>query len=191
MGEATPHAPELLELLNSRNGFYAFGHALHVFPSGSTDLSWGLVDWNMPGLWKHEYQSFIDPGLCFAEDIFGNQFSIKGGRIHNFDIETGRLTEMAQPVTTWADLILSDHQFWTGSSLAKRWEKQIGRLPLHKRLRPSIPFCCGGSYDIENLRAVDSSDHMAASGSIARQLQNIPDGGQVRFVIGPEPESKA
>src|SRR5215472_11112341 len=72
MAEAGALARELIHLLEERNGFYAFGSALHVFPAESADLSWGLVDWNIPSLWKHEYLSFVDPGLCFAEDIFGN-----------------------------------------------------------------------------------------------------------------------
>ena len=49
---AGPLAGELQALLQVRNGFYAFSNALHVFPSVSSDLSWGLEDWNMPGLWK-------------------------------------------------------------------------------------------------------------------------------------------
>src|SRR4029077_18349747 len=75
---AGPLAGELQALLRVRNGFYAFSNALHVFPAVSSDLSWGLEDWNMPGLWKHEYESFVDPALCFAQDPFANQFSIKG-----------------------------------------------------------------------------------------------------------------
>ena len=88
--EAGSLAGELIDLLRARNGFFAFGAALHVFPCESTDFSRGLVEWNEPGLWKHEYQSFVDPGLCFAEDIFGNQFSIKDGSVH-----PGRLSVLA------------------------------------------------------------------------------------------------
>ncbi|MDB5393512.1 MAG: hypothetical protein JWM91_1018 [Rhodospirillales bacterium] len=68
--DAGPLAADLIiELLRARNGFFAFGPALHIFPGDSSDLSWGLVEWNMPGLWKQEYLSFVDPGLCFAEAL--------------------------------------------------------------------------------------------------------------------------
>lgn len=49
----------------------------------------------MRGLWKHEYLSFVDPGLCFAEDIFGNQFSIKDGSVNYFEVETSALKPVA------------------------------------------------------------------------------------------------
>ena len=42
--EADGLASELADLLAARNGFYAFGAALHVFPYESTELSWGLVE---------------------------------------------------------------------------------------------------------------------------------------------------
>jgi hypothetical protein len=118
---AGPLAGELIDMLTARNGFFAFGPALHVFPCESCELSWGLVDWNMPGLWKHEYLSFVDPGLCFAEDIFGNQFSIKDGSVHYFEVETGALKTVAASLDEWADLILADDQLWTGWPFAERW----------------------------------------------------------------------
>jgi hypothetical protein len=124
----------LIDLLSARNGFFAYGPALHVFPSESTDLSWGLVDWNMPGLWKHEYLAFVDPGLCFAEDIFGNQFSIKDGSIHHFEVETGELKSMAPSIDRWAELILADDQHWTGWPFAQRWKEHKAPIPLHNRL---------------------------------------------------------
>src|SRR5260370_41419468 len=105
---AGPLAAELIELLHARNGFYAFGPALHIFPSESTDLSWGLLDWNMPGLWKHEYADFVDPGLCFAEDVFGNQFSIKAGTVHHFAVETGTLKPIAASLAKRPPIVLAD-----------------------------------------------------------------------------------
>jgi hypothetical protein len=107
-------AGELTELLQIRNGFYAFGAALHVFPAESTNLSWGLIDWNMPGLWKHEYASFADPGVCFAEDIFGNQFCIKNGAVHHFTAETGQLEAMAPSLEDWAAMLAVDDGTWSG-----------------------------------------------------------------------------
>jgi hypothetical protein len=180
-------ASELEELLFERNGFFAFGPALHVFPSASTDLSWGLVEWNMPGLWKHEYQHFVDPGLCFAEDVFGNQFSIRDGNVHYFEVETGGLKSIAASLSAWADLILSDHQFWTGSPIAQRWAEHAGPIPLHKRLQPGTPFVCGGSYEVDNLRPTDAAELMSYWGSFARQIHDLPDGAEIRISVSEDP----
>jgi len=137
----------------------------------------------MPGLWKHEYLSFVDPGLCFAEDIFGNQFSIKDGGIHYFEVETGTLKPVAPSLENWASLILADDRFWTGWPIAERWAEHDGPIPLHKRLHPATPFVCGGSYDVDNLRPVDAADMMAKWGSFARQIRGLPDGAKIKFVF--------
>jgi hypothetical protein len=180
-------APELIELLCARNGFFAFGPALHLFPSASTSQSWGLIEWNMPGLWKYEYQ-FVDPGLCFAEDIFGNQFSVTSEKVYYFHVETGNLVSMASSIAEWADLVISDHRFWTGWPIAQEWVEHNGPLPLHTRLRPALlPFCCGGTYEIGHLKAVDAAEVMTVSGSFARQIQKLPDGTSIKIVIEPEP----
>jgi len=160
-----------------------FGPALHVFPCQSTDLSWGIVDWNMPGLWKHEYASFVDPGLCFAEDIFGNQFSVKNGEVFFFEVETGDLEYMAPSLEMWADLVLSDGRFWTGWPIAEQWSEIHGIFPLHKRLQPVTPFVCGGTYELDNLRPVDASELMAYWGNFATFIRNIPDGGTIQFRV--------
>ena len=186
MAAAGPLAGELIELLTARNGFFAFGPALHVFPTASSDLSWGLVEWNMPGLWKQEYLSFVDPGLCFAEDLFGNQFSIKDGTVQFFEVETGALKPFAPSLGKWADAVLADDQYWTGWPIAERWAEHDGPVPLHKRLHPATPFVCGGSYEVDNLRPVDAAEMMAMWGSFARQIHGLPDGATIRMVPGTD-----
>jgi hypothetical protein len=182
-------AGELIELLRARNGFFAFGAALHVFPCESSDLSRGLVEWNMPGLWKHEYLSFVNPGLCFAEDIFGNQFSIKDDSVHSFEVETGELKSVALSLEKWADLILADDQLWTGWPVAHRWAEHDGPVPLHKRLHPATPFVCGGSYEIGNLRPIDAAEMMAKWGNFARQIHELPDGAEIEIVFDTDSSS--
>jgi hypothetical protein len=184
--QAGPLAGELTELLQARNGFYAFGAALHVFPAESTKLSWGMVDWNMPGLWKHEYASFVDPGVCFAEDIFGNQFCIRDGTVHFFTAETGKLEPMAASIEEWASALAADDGTWSGWPFAKRWAEQHGPMPLHSRLHPAIPFVCGGSYETDNLHPVDAAEMMAKWGWFARQIRDVPDGGIIKIVVDPE-----
>jgi hypothetical protein len=189
-GAAGPLAGELQELLRVRNGFYAFSNALHVYPSVSSDLSWGLEDWNMPGLWKHEYESFVDPGLCFAQDVFANQFSIKDGTICRFDAETGDLTPVAATVAKWAELIQSNDRVWTGWPTAYRWKERHGPIPLHQRLQPATPLCCGGSSDIEDLAAVDAAFLMGYWGKFATQIHDLPDGASISSsILGDEPSA--
>jgi hypothetical protein len=141
----------------------------------------------MPGLWKHEYLPFVDPGLCFAEDIFGNQFSIKDRRIHYFEAETGVLRSIASSIETWAELILADDRFWTGWPFAERWAEHDAPIPLHQRLHPATPFICGGSYEVDNLRPIDAAEMMAKWGSFARQIHTLPEGARIKLAFDPDP----
>jgi hypothetical protein len=176
-------APDLLALLNARNGFFAFGPALHVFPTESSNLSWGLEDWNRSGLWKHAYASFVDPGLCFAEDVFGNQFCFKDGHVHHFQVEDGQLERIAPSLEAWAELVLSDDAFWTGWPLAQQWAEHDAPIPPRKRLHPATPFMCGGSYDLDNLRPVDAAQLMAYWGHFATQVHDLPEGATIKLTV--------
>src|SRR5271170_5028650 len=82
---------ELFELLNERNGFYAFESALHVFPASSYEGEMTLSRWNSFGLWRHEYGVLADGMLFFAENAFGDQFCIHEGLICAFDAETAEI----------------------------------------------------------------------------------------------------
>ena len=137
----------------------------------------------MPGLWKNEYESFVDPGLCFAQDTFANQFSIREGTICRFDVETGVLTPVAATVAKWAELIQSNDRLWTGWPIAYRWKEKHGPIPLHQRLQPATPFCCGGSDEIETLTAVDSALLLGFWGKFATQIHELPDGATINSAI--------
>jgi hypothetical protein len=181
MAQAADLVGELTEMLAAKNDFFVFGPALHVFPCDSNDLSWELVQWNMPGLSKHEYTSFVDPGLCFAEDIFGNQFCIRDGGVYLFTVETGELKYIASSLNAWAGVILNNDRFWTGWPVAQRWVDVHGGFPLHKRLLPAIPFICNGSFELDNLQPVDASELMCFWGNFATQVRHLPDGTQLRY----------
>ncbi len=59
-----PGGDELAAFLTECNGFYAFGDALHVFPSGTARLGEiTLEEWNDEGLWREAYPDYtaLDP----------------------------------------------------------------------------------------------------------------------------------
>ncbi len=86
---------DLEDLLNRRNGFYAFESALHVLPWESD----GVMDisrWNNAELWKAGYDGAADGLLCFAENAFGDQFCLSELGIIRFDPETTATSLMAR-----------------------------------------------------------------------------------------------
>ncbi len=178
-------ADDLLNMLNTQNGFYALESALHVFPSHSNQHEIGLDDWNSDVLWRSEYQGMADGCLFFAEDVFGGQFCIKVNKIYTFDPETGALDYLADDIEGWAKAIITDYEVLTGYPLAHQWQENHGQLPAKKRLLPKIPFVAGGEFTLENLYLHGAIEGMKFRADIANQIKDLPDGAQIQFnVVG-------
>jgi hypothetical protein len=191
LGPAAEHRPALLvgkrgdelwALLQARNGFYAFESALHVFPSGGSGTQ-TLERWNAPELWRGHYQDLADGCVFFAEDIFGGQFVLRDDAVHSWDPETGETEELGATLDAWARAILADYETLTGQPLAHAWQAAQGALPEGKRLVPKIPFVTGGEFALQNLYAADAMKAMQFRGDVARQLRDVPDGGQIEIKV--------
>lgn len=181
--------PELFQMLQQKNGFYAFEAALHVFPL-TTDPGTGLEAWNAASLWRNEYGDLAEGLLFFAEDILQDQFCLskKQSGVHRFHAETGQTTFMAESVEEWAGVILSNYRTETGWPFVHEWQEKNGPLPLGKRLMPKTPFFLGGEYKVENLWAGNPLEGMRFKADLATQTRNLPEGAQVKLNIAPKPE---
>ena len=143
----------------------------------------GVSDWNNESLWRYEYQDLASNLVCFAEDLFGNQFALESGQIVLFDAETGDKEVLAEDIKGWAELILKDYNYRTGYSLGHEWQTKHGALEVGKRLVPKIPFVLGGEYLVENLYALKDEKSMRLRGDLAIQIRDLPDGAQVKYTI--------
>jgi hypothetical protein len=177
---------ELFGMLNIKNGFYAFEHALHVFPLGS-DVTGVMTfeDWNSQTLWRGAYENLADDFLFFAEDVFGDQFCLaklqKG--VFRFHAETAETVLVANSLEKWAELILSNYEFETGWPLAHEWQMKSGTLEFGHRLQPKIPFVFGGEYKLDNLWSGDAVEGMLFKADIALKTKNLPDGTKIQFKV--------
>lgn len=174
---------DLVELLQKKNGFYAFESALHIFPSISVGKEIGLELWNSPTLWKDSYKGLTQDYLFFAEDVFGGQFCIRDNMVCTFEPETGKIEQIANNFEDWAKLILCNFQVLTGYTLAHQWQEINGPIPSGMRLVPKIPFVLGGEFHLENLCLLDSVRAMHLRGEIAIQIRDTPDGAKIRFSV--------
>ena len=171
------------DVLLRKDGFFCFETALRLFPSVSSDVSWGIFDWNSPDLWKADYHGLADRIFCFAEDVFGRQFVATEGNIGVFEPETGDVKALAGSLEEWAAKMLLDYRQLTGYQLAHEWQSVHGPLPPRDRLMPKKPFVVGGQYVLANLVALDSVRVMKNLGNLAHQIHNLPDGAQIVFKI--------
>ncbi|HET6844864.1 MAG TPA: hypothetical protein VFK06_24755 [Candidatus Angelobacter sp.] len=113
---------QLESLLRKRNGFYTFESALHVFPAVEQKEEMTLGQWNSFRLWRFEYGEFADRTLFFAEDAFGNQFTLHQEQVCCFDAETGTQTALCDSIEEWAKSLAADYNFLTGYPLIHEWQ---------------------------------------------------------------------
>jgi hypothetical protein len=172
----------LLDALMIKNGFYAFESALHFYPLGEGGMD--LVSWNEPSLWKSAYAKHdLSKLSCFAENVFGEQFCLSGGRFVKLDPETGDVEPVAETLEGWASEMLAEPNYHLGFSLAHAWQNKNGPLPPGMRLVPKRPFVCGGEFGLSNLEAMEAVKAMRMRGSIATQLVDLPDGASIVFEL--------
>lgn len=181
---------QLVELLQDRNGFYAFESALHVLPSDCVNSAeqaqlntWpmDLEQWNTDALWRNQFGPAANGLLFFAEDAFGEQFALFNGTVWRFDPESAERKEVAGDLDAWAEMILSDYSFETGYPAAHDWQQQNGPLNQGQRLIPKVPFIMGGKYEADNLFALDAVEGMRYRGDIWKQIRDLPDGTRVQL----------
>jgi hypothetical protein len=186
-----PHALglDLFHILQSKNGFYGFESALHVFPLASATVI-SLEEWNSHNLWRGGYQDLAEGLLFFAEDVFQDQFCLSVGGVLRFKAETGETDFLADSIEGWAERMLRDYRIETGWPLASRWQAEKGPLPAGKRLMPKTPFFLGGAYAIENLWEGDAVEGMRFKADLALQTRNVPNGSAVKLNLGKKPTAQ-
>jgi hypothetical protein len=176
-------ADALLKLMGLKNGFYAFESALHVLSCDGSSQEHDIVQWNSTDLWRNEYADITEGCVFFAEDVFGNQFCLRGNQVFTFDAETGALEPVTDSMDAWAQRILDDYELLTGYRLARDWQELNGAIPIGARLVPITPFMMGGDYAVGNLHAVEAVRGMRYRASIAMQIRNSPDGTTVKLKV--------
>ncbi len=175
-------ASELVALLTSKNGFYAFESALHVF-HGNPAENYAVERWNSVDLWRNEFSDMAHGLWYFAEDIFGEQFAVDRDVIVRFNPETGEKIVHSETLEQWAVSILNDFNQETGYELAHEWQAAHRALKVGERLLPKIPFVLGGEYSVGNLYPSDSINGMRFRAAIARQLRDVPDGSTIELNV--------
>jgi len=141
-----------------------------------------LSHWNDPDTWHSQYGDIVEGHVFFAEDIFGEQFSVSSNGIFRFNPEIGSFEFVASDLEHWAQRILTDHRTETGWPLAHEWQVAHGPLAPGQRLVPATPFFMGGEYTIKNLLALDAVTGMRLRADIYQQTKDLPDGTQITLL---------
>jgi hypothetical protein len=190
LGKWGERGQELAEMLDHKNGCYAFDGALLIRPFQRGDAPLGIVEWNDESLWRNQYVEDLAGALFFAEDLFGGQFCIRDGEVWTFEPETGAFEQMSPTIGDWGLEILADSDLRTGRPLADEWRTKEHALQTGRRLLPKRPFVLEGKYEIDNLYSIGDVEGMRFRASIANQIRDVPDGSTVEIKLVPPEQSK-
>jgi hypothetical protein len=84
------------------------------------------------------------------------------------------------------DALIEDQEFqqdWNMHALVEEARAMLGALGEGRKYCLKIPGLLGGEYGGGNLATISLIELIAASGDIAFQIKDLPDGAQVRFRI--------
>jgi hypothetical protein len=82
------------------------------------------------------------------------------------------------------DILICNEEFeqdWNMSALVKQARERFGALGPDRKFCLKIPGALAGEYGGDNLACISLTELIGASGDIARQIRDLPDGTQVKF----------
>lgn len=130
----------------------------------------------------------IEPLEVVAENEFGNLIvkDMDGSywRICPEDCSCRVVASTRQEL----DALLKDQVFlrdWHMSTLVDRAFAVLGVLAEGRKYCLKIPSVMGGEYSEVNFGTIGLNELIGASGHIARQVKDLPDGAKIRLVITP------
>jgi len=84
------------------------------------------------------------------------------------------------------DTLIQDEEFqqdWNMPALVEEARAKVGQLGPGRKYCLKTPGLLGGEYGGNNLASISLVELVTASGGIALQIKDLPDGAQVRFQI--------
>ena len=84
------------------------------------------------------------------------------------------------------DVLSSDQEFladWHMEALVQVAEDKLGPLEEGEKYYMVIPGILGGEYGISNIKTLSLVELIKLSGDLAKQIQDLPDGAQVKLKV--------
>lgn len=169
--------PGLVCLLSDVNGFILHEGALHV-RGASLHPEWHSLRavWRGPRALHTLYKGVRTTDIPFAQDQVGDQFLLRDGRVLRLFAETGEVEDLADGIEDFFRRLTSDIEGFLNVGLSRRMRP--GQL-----LLAYPPFCFRESGAGASLGPVPAAEVILFHADLARQIRDVPDGGQVDFKL--------
>lgn len=162
------------------------GGAVRIFGPVARRLP-SIEAWNDPGLWRDAFADLADGPPFVAENFLGEQYRIVDEAVFCWNPETGEQEPTGMTFGDWLARVRSDPGSEVPTWLLDDWQAAHGPLSPGDHLAPLVPFVLGGGYEVENLHATPGVADLRWRAQLAVQLQDLPDGTDVRLHVKREP----
>ncbi len=167
----------LLRILSDVNGFILYEGCLHVRGASLTPEWHSLrAAWRGPRAFHSLYDSVLPTDVPFAQDQIGDQFLIRDGTVLRLCAETGEVEGLTNTLEDFFSRLSGDIEEFLNVGLSHTM--QPGQLFL-----AFPPFCFRESGAGASLRTVAAEEVILFHADLARQIRDVPDGGQVEFKV--------
>ncbi len=174
---------ELAEALRMKNGFVSGDSTLHV-RGACNEPEWHSLRyvWDGPHSLHELFPAVQATDIPIAEDCFGDQYLLRDHLVVHLSGETGEVEVLQM---RWEEFITQARRFpvdFLGVQELQRFQQEGGTLSPGQSLSV-YPPCVVRSEKPRSLRAVSSLERISWLADFARQITNIPDGGQIKIKI--------
>lgn len=168
---------DLFRILSQVNGFILHEGVLHVRGASSNPEWHSLrVAWQGPKSFAALYPDVRKTDIPFAQDIVGDQFLLRDGAVVRLAAETGEIEPLCDSLQKFLEGVRNDIESFLNAGLSHK--VQPGQL-----LYAYPPFCCDNGGKGASLGPVPASELIPLHADFARQIRNVPDGGQIQFKV--------
>jgi hypothetical protein len=176
---------DLQQLLAQRNGFVAFRGGLHV-RGACVEPRWHSLRAAMEGpeSFSARFRTIKQDDVPFAQDVFGDQFVLREGKVYKLDSYADQLEEVATGVVDFFLKVQQDPIALLELGHLTQFEGTGETLRPGELLMEWPPFVVSESRKGVSLRRIPAPERLEFLADIAKQLRGVADGTKVEFKIG-------
>ncbi|GEP43416.1 SMI1/KNR4 family protein [Brevifollis gellanilyticus] len=168
----------LVRVLREVNGFILHGGALHIRGASMTP-EWHSLRAAMqgPAAFHGLYEGVHADDIPFGQDLFGDQFLLRDEAVLKLSAESGEVESMADSLDDFFRQTLEDLEGFLNVDL--KHVMQPGQL-----LLAYPPFVFAESGAGASLKPVSAGEVILFHADLARQIRDVPEGGQIEIKWG-------
>ncbi len=168
----------LRDLLRRINGFVAFDGGFHL-RGVCLDPGWHSIQAVMsgPGAFHQLFDNVSPQDVPFAQDALGDQFLLRGYRIHLLHAETGDVEDLEMDLDQFMDAVVEDPLSTLDMAPLHIFMEEGGRLTPGELLEVEPPLCLRQPGQPTSFKALACAERMENLSLLARRMSLVPDVG--------------